>query len=131
LIPNFEPNTSDDAEPKIALSGTFCDRESIEVPLRTLESQASNQTARWNHYSERLKLLQGMIAHVPLSGYVDHLNSLVNVSPQLVPFDQLISAICDRLEQWKAHPMVSSWARNAPNLIASRAVESLFGSFSF
>ncbi|TWU35381.1 hypothetical protein Q31b_54770 [Novipirellula aureliae] len=130
-IPKSEPNAIDEAEPKIALSGTYCDRESIEVPLRTLEFQASNQTARWNIYSERLKLLQAMIAHVPLSRYVDHLNSLIEVSPQLVPFDQLVSATCDRLEQWKAHPMVSSWAKNAPKLIASRAVESLFGSFSF
>lgn len=130
-IPNFEPNTSENAEPKISLIGSLCDRASIEASLRTLDSQSSVQSAYWNLYSEQQKLLKAMVTHVPITGYVDHLNALVEVSPQFLPFDQLVSAICDRLEQWKSHPMVSSWAKSAPNHIASRAVESLFGSFSF
>lgn len=130
-IPNLDPDECEELHSTIILRGTFCDRESIEAPLRELAAQASDHSARWKQHSEQQKLLQAMIPHVPISGYVEHLNAFLDVSSQILSFDELVNAVCDRIKEWKAHPSVSAWAKNAPGLIASRAAESLFGSYGF
>ncbi len=121
---------SDEEPPKpdLTLDGRFVDKQSIERPLQQLlkENQAG---AQWNLYVERTRTLAEIQSLVPIADFVEHLDALLEVSSSVVPFDDLVEALCSRLERWNVHPAVQRWAANVSERIAPRAAEHLFGEY--
>lgn len=126
--PTFVKENDESEEPIVTLQGHFVDPKSIEEPLRQIIVACDTQGKR-SLYLERPKVLSEMMSLVPVADFLGHLEALMQVSETVLPFDNLLDALSERIEAWRSHPGVQTWAGNLPERIASRVAEDIFAGY--
>jgi len=126
--PTLNEGDDETAKPIVMFQGRFVDPQSIEAPLQGLISALDAQGKR-NLYFERPRLLSDMLSLVPVADFIEHLEALLKTSETVLPIDDLLNALAERIEAWRSHPAVQRWATTLPKQIASRVAENIFAGY--
>ncbi len=107
--------------------------EGIEAACRSLAELIEKGDPTWEQRMELPRdLLTHIREHVEPKDYLGHLNALTAVAPDLIKFDDLVSALKGILDQWKTHPLVLKWWREyLPTRLATYHFHEFFWIDSF
>jgi hypothetical protein len=119
---------------KTDTGGDFDEKKLIGDYTRTVEIDAAllslqrehNEERPYVHFEKRRLLLSRIRGQVQIEAQVGHLDAILHVSSDLLPFQNWIEYLSNSLAEWKSNPLIRQWSSCLPERIAARAAEFLF-----